>query len=61
MTADPLVTNRKAAELLGVSTRTLARYVASGQLDRVKLSPAPQGRVRIPAAALEAFIAARRG
>lgn len=43
-----------AAEMLGVSTRTLRRYVAEGSLEAIRL---PSGQTRIPALAVEDLIA----
>lgn len=47
-----------AAEFLGVTTRTLARWARSGRLAVVRLTPGPgTGRVRIPRAEIARLLA----
>ncbi len=53
-----LVSTDAAAEFLGVSTRTLARWARTGRLRTVRLTPGPgSGRVRVPRAELARLIA----
>ena len=49
-----LLRPREAAEILAVSTRTLRRYIADGQVPVCRL---PSGRLRIHAAAIAALMA----
>jgi len=43
-----LVPAQQAAEFLGISTRTLRRWITRGLLQALKTSPAQSGRVRVP-------------
>jgi len=49
----------QAAEIVGVSVRTVRYWLASGELKHVKLSQVRAGRVRIPKTALLSFLAER--
>lgn len=53
------LTRAQAAELLGVSVRTIGRMLAEGSLPHVKLRATNQGRVRIATAALDEFLRER--
>lgn len=46
-----------AADFLGVSRRTLDRWVRSGRLAVVRLTPGGSGRVRVPRAELGRLLA----
>lgn len=53
-----LLTFEQVARELNVSEDTVRRYVAAGELERIRL---PGRSVRVAADALDEFIAARRG
>lgn len=50
--APHLLTRTEAAELARVSTRTIARWIASKRLKAIKTHPGRTGRVLVPKAAL---------
>lgn len=54
-----MLTMDRAAELIGVSRRTIHSWVNSGQLYCVKLSQGRTGRVRIPRASIIQFLSER--
>lgn len=51
---------KNAAAYLGVSKQYLYRLIASGDIERVKLTPGRQGKAVIPVASLNAFLQSRR-
>jgi len=51
---------KNAAAYLGVSKQYLYRLIASGDIERVKLTPGKQGKAVIPIASLQAFIESKR-
>ncbi len=57
----PLVTEARAAELLGVSRRTLRSWRAAGRLSGVKTTASQSGRVIYPRAELARFLAELAG
>jgi excisionase family DNA binding protein len=50
----------EVAEKLKVSTRTVYRWVDSGDLPIIKLTPGEKGNVRVSERDLEEFVEARR-
>jgi excisionase family DNA binding protein len=54
--APHLLTRAEAAELARVSTRTVARWIASKRLKAIKTHPGRTGRVLVPKAALLAML-----
>ena len=52
----PLLTARDVAELLGLSTETVLRWVRSGKLPAIRL---PSGAIRFDADELDEWLAAR--
>lgn len=54
--APHLLTRTEAAELARVSTRTIARWIASKRLKAVKTHPGRTGRVLVPKSALLAML-----
>jgi excisionase family DNA binding protein len=52
----PLLTAREVADLLGVSTETVLRYVRRGDLPAIRL---PGGAIRFRADDLDAWVATR--
>ena len=56
---EQLLTKQEACALLGVKPRTLQDYMLKGLLPFVKLTDAPNGRVRFTREAVEAFVAKR--
>lgn len=57
-TSDRLLTVAEVAERLGTTDRFPRRLIAEGRIDYVKLGHGRNGPVRIPEAALAAFIEA---
>lgn len=53
----PLLSAADAAELLGVSTRTLRSWTRSGRLSALRTSPTGSGRVRFRRSEIERFVA----
>jgi excisionase family DNA binding protein len=51
----PLLTARAVAEVLGVSTETILRWVRRGELPAIRL---PSGALRFPLATLDEWLAA---
>jgi excisionase family DNA binding protein len=51
----PLLTARAVAEVLGVSTETVLRWVRRGELPAIRL---PSGALRFPLATLDEWLAA---
>jgi len=56
-----LVPPAVAAMMLGISRRTLDRYVAAGRIERVKLAPSKQAPARFRRRDIDAFKAALLG
>lgn len=54
-----MLSTDQVAEVVGVSSRTVRTWLASGEIKAVKLSQGRTGRVRVPRAALVAFLAER--
>ena len=52
----PLLTARAVADVLGVSTETVLRWVRRGELPAIRL---PSGALRFPESTLDAWLAAR--
>jgi excisionase family DNA binding protein len=58
--ADGYLSKRAAAQWLDVSEKTVDRLRAAGELEALKLTDGPGGRVRIEAASLQAYAERRR-
>lgn len=58
--ADGYLTKRAAAQWLDVSAKTIDRLRAAGELEAIKLTDGPGGRVRISASSLQAYTERRR-
>lgn len=55
----PLLTLKQAADLLGLSIRTLQRYIRSGRLPCIKLCEGGSGGVRISRQSIREFLRER--
>lgn len=55
-----MLTAAEARERLGISQRTLFRLVRSGQLEATKTRPGKNGRYRISAEAIDAYLRRNR-
>jgi excisionase family DNA binding protein len=58
--ADGYLNKRAAAPWLDVSEKTIDRLRAAGELEAIKLTDGPGGRVRISAASLQAYTERRQ-
>ena len=49
----PIVTTKRSAEILGVSFRTVQRWIDRGQLAVLRTNPGGGGRILVPRAEIE--------